>query len=93
MNAAIKKLSGGLLDLLSAGLEAFRRPKPMSAYLASIVYMVATFFLAEKSQWGHVIHIIWFLTAIPFFWVWTVLCWRKNRRTPSGQPVPNDEFF
>lgn len=56
-----------------------RRPLPRSAYVFSVAYMFAMFFLAPKDNFDLWLK-IWFVTALPLTWIWTFVAWKLQDR-------------
>ena len=85
MSPTLRALLGLLLGGLATALDALRRPKPLSAYAASIVFMFLMFHLGEATKSG-LVALVWMTAAIPVFWIWTALVRLKQDRRPSGLP-------
>ncbi|MGR4862856.1 hypothetical protein [Caulobacter sp. LARHSG274] len=55
------------------------RRLPLSAWIVSILYMLAMTLLPPDDQ-SERFQTLWFWTAIPLFWIWTFAVWGLRRR-------------
>jgi hypothetical protein len=51
---------------------------PISAWIFSITYMALMHFVQEWTKVS-AISLIWMITAIPLFWLWTLAVWRLQK--------------
>lgn len=83
MHAAVRRLLRPLLGAAAAGLDALRRPKPVSAYAAAALYLFLMFLLEENTG-SRLVGWIGSLGVIPLYWTWTAFVWRAQERRASS---------
>ena len=77
-------------------LAILRRPKPISAWVAAVAYLMVAPKLAPPGFDDRYLN-LWFLSAVAVFCLWTAAVWRLRdwqwrRQTPSGYRVYTRNF-